>query len=171
MAPAQGWHAKSWSVPHFCVRTKENMRLPLTIDFPEHCAGGRSILGSIPRCQFDSIFVFFNSITERPIQCAAGVVVSCKIPILATRVRFPGGAKFFEQTLLLMLISKSLPPRRGIEPRPPAWQAGILTTRLSRTCWRREKSLTLTWTSPLGVYSRRRNSFELGHDRRGGSLV
>ena len=25
----------------------------------------------------------------------AGVVVSCKIPILATRVRFPGGAIFF----------------------------------------------------------------------------
>lgn len=25
----------------------------------------------------------------------AGVVVSCKIPILATRVRFPGGANFF----------------------------------------------------------------------------
>ena len=25
-------------------------------------------------------------------ECAAGVVVSCKIPILATRVRFPGGA-------------------------------------------------------------------------------
>ena len=71
------------------------MRLPLTIDFPEHCAGGRSILGSIPRCQFDSIFVFFNSITERPIQCAAGVVVSCKIPILATRVRFPGDATNF----------------------------------------------------------------------------
>ena len=71
------------------------MRLPLTIDFPEHCAGGRSILGSIPRCQFDSIFVFFNSITERPRQCAAGVVVSCKIPILATRVRFPGDAILF----------------------------------------------------------------------------
>ena len=27
--------------------------------------------------------------------CAAGVVVSCKIPILATRVRFPGGAKTY----------------------------------------------------------------------------
>ena len=26
---------------------------------------------------------------------AAGVVVSCKIPILATRVRFPGGARLF----------------------------------------------------------------------------
>ncbi len=25
----------------------------------------------------------------------AGVVVSCKIPILATRVRFPGDARFF----------------------------------------------------------------------------
>lgn len=27
--------------------------------------------------------------------CTAGVVVSCKIPILATRVRFPGSARFF----------------------------------------------------------------------------
>ena len=27
--------------------------------------------------------------------CVAGVVVSCKIPILATRVRFPGDAIFF----------------------------------------------------------------------------
>ena len=26
--------------------------------------------------------------------CTAGVVVSCKIPILATRVRFPGSAQF-----------------------------------------------------------------------------
>ena len=79
------------------------MRLPLTIDFPEHCAGGRSILGSIPRCQFDSIFVFFNSITERPIQCAAGVVVSCKIPILATRVRFPGDATFLADIVFTLL--------------------------------------------------------------------
>ena len=28
----------------------------------------------------------------------------------------------------------SLPPRRGIEPRSPAWQAGILTTILTRNC-------------------------------------
>ena len=27
--------------------------------------------------------------------CTAGVVVSCKIPILATRVRFPGSALFY----------------------------------------------------------------------------
>ena len=31
------------------------------------------------------------------------------------------------------LNKKRMSPRRGIEPRPPAWQAGILTTRLSRT--------------------------------------
>ena len=29
--------------------------------------------------------------------------------------------------------SKKYPPRRGIEPRSPAWQAGILTTILPRT--------------------------------------
>ena len=28
----------------------------------------------------------------------AGVVVSCKIPILATRVRFPGGAHYFSRS-------------------------------------------------------------------------
>ena len=33
-------------------------------------------------------------ITQR-YERAAGVVVSCKIPILATRVRFPGGARLF----------------------------------------------------------------------------
>ena len=33
---------------------------------------------------------------------AAGVVVSCKIPILATRVRFPGGA--IKQSILELLI-------------------------------------------------------------------
>ncbi len=32
-------------------------------------------------------------------------------------------------------ISKKIPPRRGIEPRSPAWQAGILTTILSRIRW------------------------------------
>ena len=35
----------------------------------------------------------------------AGVVVSCKIPILATRVRFPGDAKIF--SLLFLLTSPS----------------------------------------------------------------
>ena len=32
----------------------------------------------------------------------AGVVVSCKIPILATRVRFPGSARFFYFFLFLI---------------------------------------------------------------------
>ena len=30
---------------------------------------------------------------------------------------------------------ESYPPRRGIEPRSPAWQAGILTTILTRSCY------------------------------------
>ena len=33
------------------------------------------------------------------------------------------------------LWKRALPPRRGIEPRSPAWQAGILTTILTRTGW------------------------------------
>ena len=36
------------------------------------------------------------------------------------------------------------PPRRRIEPRSPAWQAGILTTILPRTCWDLESSI-LSW--------------------------
>ena len=32
-------------------------------------------------------------------------------------------------------LSPKQPPRRGIEPRSPAWQAGILTTVLSRMKW------------------------------------
>ena len=32
----------------------------------------------------------------------------------------PGRRKIFEPTLLVMLVAKRLPPRRGIEPRPPA---------------------------------------------------
>ena len=34
----------------------------------------------------------------------AGVVVSCKIPILATRVRFPGDAIYFLKFQLLLMI-------------------------------------------------------------------
>ena len=64
------------------------------------------------------------SVTVVPMQCAAGVVVSCILPILVTWVRFPVGAK----TLLVMLVAKSLPPRQGIKTRPLAWQAGILTS-------------------------------------------
>ena len=52
------------------------------------------------------------------------------------------GAQWFISNLLLnglqmsflwcTPLSKKNPPRRGIEPRSPAWQAGILTTILSR---------------------------------------
>jgi hypothetical protein len=46
-------------------------------------------------------FYFYARVyTDSPIDyqynwCVAGVVVSCKIPILATRVRFPGDATIF----------------------------------------------------------------------------
>ena len=39
-------------------------------------------------------------------------------------------------------------PRRGIEPRSPAWQAEILTTILPRTCWDSE-SCTVSWLCDL----------------------
>ena len=35
---------------------------------------------------------------------AAGVMVSCKIPILATRVRFPGGANFFTEIIIIITV-------------------------------------------------------------------
>ena len=38
----------------------------------------------------------------------------------------------FSKTFLLLLFGRKKSPRRGIEPRSPAWQAGILTTILSR---------------------------------------
>ena len=45
------------------------------------------------RCGTTPGFGFFKQyFTLMLCTCAAGVVVSCKIPILATRVRFPGGA-------------------------------------------------------------------------------
>ena len=104
MAPAQGWHAKSWSVPHFCVRTNAKIRLPLTVNLVDQCPLGRSFLGSISRSPVRSHLGVFQSNIKKPIGCAAGVVVSCKIPILATRVRFPGGAKFWTNKLCLWCL-------------------------------------------------------------------
>ena len=37
-------------------------------------------------------------------------------------------------------LEKKWPPRRGIEPRSPAWQAGILTTILTRMSYFTEKN-------------------------------
>ena len=37
---------------------------------------------------------FPSNVSREKCSCVAGVVVSCKIPILATRVRFPGDATF-----------------------------------------------------------------------------
>ena len=42
-----------------------------------------------------SIAYVWLNFSLQSLGCAAGVVVSCKIPILATRVRFPGGAGSF----------------------------------------------------------------------------
>ena len=39
---------------------------------------------------------------------AVSVVVSCKIPILATRVRFPGDAHFFMSILLKMQVGLNI---------------------------------------------------------------
>ena len=39
------------------------------------------------------------------LKCVAGVVVSCKIPILATRVRFPGDAHTFYPSHLALPLS------------------------------------------------------------------
>ena len=44
---------------------------------------------------------------------------------------------------------KSLPPRRGIEPRSPAWQAGILTTILPRTGRVGDRQILVTNTIKL----------------------
>lgn len=47
---------------------------------------------NIKQCLFLTPYIMQNS---HPFSCStAGVVVSCKIPILATRVRFPGSAHF-----------------------------------------------------------------------------
>ena len=51
----------------------------------------------------------------------AGVVVSCKIPILATRVRFPGDAELFNVRLLLPSMRSGCKP---FSPTVPAWPNG-----------------------------------------------
>ena len=53
-----------------------------------------------------SFFVDFK-ISTAECQGVAGVVVSCKIPILATRVRFPGDAHLFFPLWLLSEISQT----------------------------------------------------------------
>ena len=95
MAPAQGWHAKSWSVPHFCIRTKtfsssEEIFLYFLFD------GKR----------YSNKYLWARSYYW---VSAAGVVVSCKIPILASRVRFPGGALFLILQEQLNFIKRKLP--------------------------------------------------------------
>ena len=51
------------------------------------------ILCGIHRCNMSTNARQYNhKFCTQIITSAAGVVVSCKIPILATRVRFPGGA-------------------------------------------------------------------------------
>ena len=48
----------------------------------------------------------------------AGVVVSCKIPILATRVRFPGDASNFLKFSKLSTVQYSVEYTRALIPLP-----------------------------------------------------
>ncbi len=56
-------------------------------------------------------------------------------------------AGYFQEEEQGVFFEKISPPRRGIEPRSPAWQAGILTTILSRIGCRRV-SLWINFSSP-----------------------
>ena len=47
--------------------------------------------------------------------------------------------------------NKKNPPRRGIEPRSPAWQAGILTTILSRIDKKRARNSSIWISGPQFV--------------------
>ena len=60
---------------------------------------------------------------------------SCTVSWLVILRRFLSKYKVYDPKI----IQSS--PRRGIEQRSPAWQAGILTTILPRTCWDSESSI------------------------------
>ena len=62
---------------------------------------------------------------------AAGVVVSCKIPILATRVRFPGDAQLFIYLFQMwtttwpeLELEPSVDRSEGVKAMVPAWPNG-----------------------------------------------
>ena len=58
---------------------------------------------------------------------------------------FAACEKYMQSESRLYRENDLAPPRRGIEPRSPAWQAGILTTILSRNTWSLV-SLCMTWS-------------------------
>ena len=77
---------------------------------------------------------------------AAGVVVSCKIPILATRVRFPGGAvlNFYKNFYIDILIET-------VKKRQPQWSS---TSQLKsadpgnmgrKSCWYQSRDTATTF--------------------------
>lgn len=49
-------------------------------------------------------YIMTNSTSQQFVR-TAGVMVSCKIPILATRVRFPGGATFSTRVKFLIVLN------------------------------------------------------------------
>ena len=64
-------------------------------------------------------------------QSVAGVVVSCKIPILATRVRFPGDAQLFIYLFQMwtttwpeLELEPSVDRSEGVKAMVPAWPNG-----------------------------------------------
>ena len=64
-------------------------------------------------------------------ESAAGVVVSCKIPILATRVRFPGDAQLFIYLFQMwtttwpeLELEPSVDRSEGVKAMVPAWPNG-----------------------------------------------
>ena len=64
---------------------------------------------------------------SEPCGCTPITIISAPVQILAARV-----ARNISFCLCsVVLLNKKITPRRGIEPRSPAWQAGILTTILS----------------------------------------
>ena len=52
----------------------------------------------------------------------AGVVVSCKIPILATQVQFPGGTGHVLPSLVVPMVKKNLPAMQETWVRSLGWE-------------------------------------------------
>ena len=67
--------------------------------------------------KYNNLIKYENEITNS----TADVVVSCKIPILATRVRFPGDAELFTVRLLLSSMCSGCKP---VCSTVPAWPNG-----------------------------------------------
>ena len=93
--------------------------------------------------------------------------------LMLYRLSYPGSHKL---SLLLAKLWKQFyfpwykrsSPWRGIEPRPPAWQAGILTTRLSRIGYWVCSTNSTAYIHNLYILFIN-SCFSLGHNILGGS--